>query len=132
MGGSTSGGQPAPCPSPLRVSIGTTPADRKDYQFDKSFRIGRTEACEVCIQDDHVSRTHAEIVLFDDGRLFIRDSGSQNGTFLERDGRRNPLQASFVEDDDVIVFGEVDLRGSTLREMVAASKNAPPRTPFTP
>jgi len=84
---------PAPITPPrkppvVRVSSGTTPGDQRDYRFGESFRIGRTEDCEVCIKDEHVSRCHAE-VYFRDDQWWVRDLNSSNGIFVN--GERMPL-----------------------------------------
>jgi membrane-bound lytic murein transglycosylase D len=67
-------------PPPLNVSVGTH-AHQQYLQFTKSFRIGRAEECEVRIQDDYVSRTHAE-VFFVDGQWWVRDLNSSNGIYV--------------------------------------------------
>lgn len=68
-------------PPLLRVSIGTNASDRKDFEFEKAFRIGRAPECDVCFQHDYVSRAHAE-VFFENGQWWIRDLNSSNGVFL--------------------------------------------------
>jgi len=72
-------------PPLLRVTVGTTPADRQNFHFLKSFRIGRVEDCEVCIKNEYVSRAHAEVV-FENGQWWLRDLNSSNGIFV--DGQR--------------------------------------------
>src|ERR1700733_2088897 len=72
----------------LRVSIGTTPAIHHNFHFLKAFRIGRVEDCEVCIQNEYVSRAHAEVV-FENGQWWVRDLNSSNGIFV--DGQRVQL-----------------------------------------
>ncbi len=54
-------------------------------RFSRSFHIGRDEDCEVRVQDVHVSRRHA-VVLLDEGVWSLRDLQSSNGVFV--DGRR--------------------------------------------
>src|SRR5262245_44979379 len=68
-------------PSTIRVCTGTTPEDRLDQVFSSSFCIGRAEDCQVRIENDYVSRRHAE-VSFQDGRWSVRDLGSSNGIFV--------------------------------------------------
>ncbi len=63
----------------LTVRVGP-PAAPAQYRFQKSFRIGRVEPCEVCIIDDHVSRIHAAVE-FGSGHWVIRDLNSSNGIF---------------------------------------------------
>lgn len=66
----------------LRVCLGSGLAPRQAFQFTLPFRIGRTDECEVCINNDYVSRVHAEVV-FENGQWQIRDLNSSNGIFVE-------------------------------------------------
>jgi len=50
--------------------------------FFKTFRIGRDDSCELKFDDPLISRRHAEIRL-DDGRWWVIDLGSRNGTRLD-------------------------------------------------
>jgi membrane-bound lytic murein transglycosylase D len=65
----------------LYVTCGPNPSDQRDYQFRTTFRIGRTDECEICIQEEHVSRCHAE-VRFEDGLWCVRDLNSSNGIYV--------------------------------------------------
>ncbi len=53
----------------------------KNLRFDKPFRIGRDEECEIILKDPVVSRVHAE-VLFEKKQWWYRDLQSMNGTFF--------------------------------------------------
>ena len=55
--------------------------DTIDQLFQTSFRIGRAEDCGLRIQNDFVSRYHAEVVC-DGANWFVRDLGSSNGVFI--------------------------------------------------
>ena len=44
-------------------------------------KIGRAEDNDVVIDDDGVSRFHAEL-LFENGSLWLQDAGSRNGCFV--------------------------------------------------
>ena len=68
-------------PPLLRVSIETAPGALQEFQFSKSFRIGRSEDCDVCIQDEFVSRSHVEIAA-QNGEWWVRDLGSSNGIYI--------------------------------------------------
>jgi len=81
---------PASARPPIRVRTGSEQAPR---EFRDKVRIGRDAGCEVRIEDDGVSRSHAEIFPFG-AHWCVRDLGSSNGTFL--DGKRieeSPLPA---------------------------------------
>jgi membrane-bound lytic murein transglycosylase D len=71
----------APTPPVIRVSFNTTLGGR-ELEFSRPFRIGRTQDCDVCIADEHVSRSHAE-VLFEGLNWLIRDLHSSNGIFID-------------------------------------------------
>jgi pSer/pThr/pTyr-binding forkhead associated (FHA) protein len=46
-------------------------------------RIGRSPECEIFLDDVTVSRNHA-VLIESDGRFFVEDEGSLNGTFVNR------------------------------------------------
>lgn len=48
---------------------------------DSPVAIGRHPSCELAVPRSDISRRHAE-VLFRDGRQWVRDLGSTNGTFV--------------------------------------------------
>jgi hypothetical protein len=51
--------------------------------FNKNFRIGRDETCELYLDDPLISRRHAE-VSHSEGVWWIADLGSRNGTLLDQ------------------------------------------------
>jgi len=67
--------------------------------------LGRGEKSEIRLDDDGVSRKHAEIVRLDDGALQLRDLGSTNGTFVN--GER--VAERVLEDDDRVALGTTTL-----------------------
>lgn len=44
--------------------------------------IGKSPSCTICISSEFVSNYHAELLLLDNGDIFLTDCGSTNGTFL--------------------------------------------------
>lgn len=67
--------------------------------------LGRGERSDVRLDDDGVSRRHAELVRLDDGAVQIRDFGSTNGTFVN--GER--VSERVLEDDDRVALGTTTL-----------------------
>lgn len=67
---------------PIGVRTGRDAAPR---EYTGRLRLGRDAACSLRIEEDGVSRQHAEIYPFA-GRWCVRDLGSRNGTWL--DGER--------------------------------------------
>jgi adenylate cyclase len=49
---------------------------------DRTFRIGRSDKNNVVLADDLASRNHAMLQRSDDGKFYITDLGSSNGTFV--------------------------------------------------
>ena len=77
---------------------------------EKTFTIGRDPSCDVPVADDSVSRIHAQISFTNEDLIFITDRRSSNGTFVIRDGRREPLSQDFVSPEDSLQFGDAVLR----------------------
>src|SRR5262245_24784788 len=51
------------------------------FRFERSVVLGRGPLCDVVLPESSVSRRHAQISVAD-GRCFLADLGSGNGTFL--------------------------------------------------
>jgi EAL domain-containing protein (putative c-di-GMP-specific phosphodiesterase class I) len=69
------------------------------------FRIGRSAGLELTLPSPHVSKRHAEI--YSDGKaLRIRDLGSRNGTFLNRE----PISDAGLHEGDILHFGDLEFR----------------------
>ena len=70
-------------------------------------RIGRDPAGDLVIDAHTVSRRHAELALDADGKLWLTDLGSSNGTRVngETIQGRVPVAAG-----DVVHFGQIDFR----------------------
>jgi EAL domain-containing protein (putative c-di-GMP-specific phosphodiesterase class I) len=80
------------------------------------FRIGRRRDFELCINSSIVSGAHAEI-LECAGSVFLRDTGSTNGTFLN--GKRISHD-TIMSDGDVIEIGDVFFRVQSHQKKQAA------------
>jgi EAL domain-containing protein (putative c-di-GMP-specific phosphodiesterase class I) len=69
------------------------------------FRIGRSPGLQLVLPSVHVSKAHAEI--YTDGlALRVRDLGSRNGTFLNRD----PVADATLHEGDVLHVGDNEFR----------------------
>ena len=71
---------------------------------NESTMIGRSPDCAIFLDDVTVSRRHAALVERD-GRWFIEDQGSLNGTFVNR--RR--VESAELEDGDELQVGKYRL-----------------------
>jgi pSer/pThr/pTyr-binding forkhead associated (FHA) protein len=69
--------------------------------------VGRGADCDVVLDDDSVSRRHAELSRDQRGLYRLRDLDSSNGTFL--DGRRLAKEALLIPEGARLRFGDVEL-----------------------
>jgi pSer/pThr/pTyr-binding forkhead associated (FHA) protein len=58
----------------------------------------------IGLEDRRVSRRHAEIYVLDD-RIFVRDLGSKNGTFVLEQGRVHRITEGYVRPQQIVSFG---------------------------
>lgn len=82
----------------------------RHYSFDLSVgthEVGRRPDCALSISDKTVSRSHALVTVFSDGRVEVVDSNSHNGTFLN--GQRLSAPAP-IQVNDQITFGLVEFQ----------------------
>jgi len=70
------------------------------------FSVGRMANCNLVLASKSVSRSHADLFL-KDGHLWVRDLGSRNGTYLNRERIRGE---SLVRGGDILHFGTVEFR----------------------
>ena len=112
------GQHPGFSPPRLHVKVGMRDGARRDLYFERSFRIGRQEGCEVCIPDEYVSRIHAEVIL-DQGQWWVQDRSSGgifvhgeriqyapvSGTLLMRLGADGPLVGLQLEPGVQVAVG---------------------------
>ena len=90
--------------------------------------VGREAGCDVVIDQGTVSKKHAEIRLLD-GTFFVRDLGSQNGTFVDGNAVAGP--AAPLRSNQAVRFGTVSClfltrppEGSEAQEEQAAAQVA--------
>jgi len=111
--------EPASAP-PLTVIISRGGGSRKLTVYDVPFRIGRSDSCELTIDNDYVSRIHAEVV-FENGTWGIRDLNSSNGLYL--DGRH--VHHVWVTGLTTVRFGIAGPEISLNPETGVSAENAP-------
>jgi pSer/pThr/pTyr-binding forkhead associated (FHA) protein len=63
--------------------------------------IGRSDSCEIAIEDASLSRSHAVITLRE-GKAFLRDLGSKNHTFIDNKKISGEVE---VQSGTGIIFG---------------------------
>ncbi|MCL1922887.1 MAG: FHA domain-containing protein [Propionibacteriaceae bacterium] len=89
----------------LAIDSGIHAGDR--LQLVPEVRIGRSDGCELVLDDDYVSSTHAVLSHREEGGWFLKDLGSTNGTFVNAE-RISHARAVGIK--DVIRIGEIQMR----------------------
>jgi len=78
---------------PIKVQAPSATARGGNRTFVRNFTIGRDDRCDVQVDSTRVSRIHTRIV-FEEGRWWVVDDGSTNGTYLNGERiDRAPLAA---------------------------------------
>lgn len=83
------------------------------------YTLGRDAAAAITVPHGTVSRLHAEVIPLPDGRVYITDCASTNGTFVNEDGRWRRISQEFASAGVRIRFGEVELSVSALLTQIA-------------
>ncbi len=71
------------------------------------FCIGRREECDLCLASPDISRQHAEIFSPDNQTLVVREFGSTNGTYVNRQRVQGDQQ---LKSGDILHFGSQEFR----------------------
>ena len=71
----------------------------------QAISVGRGDGVDVSIDDDTVSRLHAEIVSAGENRFYITDCMSTSGTFVGRDGAWQQIKQEYVDIGEAILLG---------------------------
>ena len=87
----------------LRITQGTD--QQEDFSFEAQTKMGRTADNDVVIKDPSSSRSHAR-VYEEEGRFFVEDLKSANGTKLNARALKAPVE---LKTGDVITICDVTL-----------------------
>ena len=90
--------------------------------FMPVYKIGRNSVCDIVVDNGGVSRRHAEILVLEDGRLYLTDCASKNGTWILREGRHRPVRQTFVQHTDRVCFGSVQMTVAELLRRIQPPK----------
>ena len=83
---------------------GSRAGERVPIQNARALLVGAGKDADLCLSGDPlVSRRHASLSI-EDGRLFLADEGSSNGTFILVNGSRE------VAPGDIVVLGKSALK----------------------
>src|SRR5262249_39232486 len=90
----------------LTIEVGEGSPRTYELTPDRAVTLGRNRSNTIILQDEHVSRWHAEIYQ-ESGRWLIRDCGTVNGTRLNGLRIHHPTA---LTDGQVIAIGDTRLR----------------------
>ncbi len=71
----------------------------------QTYSIGRDPGNQIILNDNFVSRRHAELIISDNGYVIIRDTGSSNGTFVNG----NRINECYLKPGDIVKCASVFL-----------------------
>lgn len=74
----------------------------------KLLRIGRSATCDIVLPSENVSALHAEILVLDNGEIFIEDKNSLNGTKVGNK-KITPNTEVPVRRGDYVVLADMEL-----------------------
>ena len=91
-----------------RIEVTDGPARGEQQELEKELVIGRSaEGFGALKGDPEISRRHAQISRTDEGRLYISDLGSTNGTFVNG----NKIEGSaWLSPGDVVKLGQSTMK----------------------
>lgn len=75
------------------------------YKLKKSTLFGRSEHCDVQLQDEKISRQHARLDIIG-GALKITDMGSANGCYINN----NRVTSSYARSEDQLRLGDSEFK----------------------
>ncbi len=90
----------------------------------RSYTVGRSSKADIVLGsvDSSVSGVHAELVVSTEGRYFLSDAGSSNGTFVREGEEWSPLRQGFIEPESEVRLGNQRLVGKDLIAKLPAGK----------
>ena len=92
--------------------------------MSRVYSIGRGAGSDIPIREDSVSRQHAQLAFTDDGRCHLRDCDSTYGTFVFRDGRWEQIQQTVIELEDLLRFGNWQVKAAEIVKLLRAEEAA--------
>nr|GMD69733.1 FHA domain-containing protein At4g14490-like [Ipomoea batatas] len=109
----------------LTMEKGPLAGQAVEFKPGIAVRVGRVvRGNNLTIQDSGISSKHLTIEFnSSDGKWFIRDLGSSNGTFLN-DGKLDPSCAACLSDCDVVKIGEL----TSIKVQIGDAARAPTRS----
>lgn len=74
----------------------------------KLLKVGRSASCNIVLPSENVSSLHAEILILDNGEIYIKDKNSTNGTKVGNK-KISPNVEVPIRRGDYVVLGDMEL-----------------------
>jgi len=88
------------------VSFDLDPAGKDFKLFEGRTKVGRTESCNIILNDPGISEEHA-LIYVKEGKVLLQDELSLNGTFVN--GKKVEERVT-LKDNDEIKFGNLSFK----------------------
>ena len=93
----------------------------------KTYTIGRSKKANITINEEKtIGRIHVELSEEANGRYYIIDCNSTNGTFHQKHGQWLRIRQTYVNLDEPLLLGRYQ---TTVRQLLARQIEAPLATP---
>ena len=86
------------------------------------YRIGRGAGVDIQLDDDSVSRVHAELIATPSGAYYLTDCASSGGSYVAQDGEWKRIRQEFIDPTDAILLGRYQTTAPALIAMAAQQK----------
>ena len=84
----------------------------------KTFSIGSGKNCDIHLEQSSIDNIHAELVIARNGKLYLTDRASENGTFRKRGGRWVRLKQDYILPTESLRFGDFHISVSGLMQFI--------------
>ena len=84
---------------------------------EQSYIIGRDPSCDIVLEDDSVSRQHADLIVNEKGIFLLIDRDSTNGCFILREGTWEIVTQEIISIEDIVKFGEAKM---SVKDMISS------------
>lgn len=98
--------------SPTFLVVSGQSSAGKMFKLRGEMIIGRTSSADICLDDDGVSRKHAQVRVKQDGTVEVQDLNSTNGTY--HNGAR--IKMHQLKDGDTIQIGSTTILKFSYRD----------------
>ena len=100
-------------PDPPRFVVTKNGETLAEYPFrEKKMLLGRSEFCDIVVDDDFVSKVHIALLLYSDA-LVLLDLNSANGTIVNS----KQVKSTILKDNDIISLGNHRVKVLDVPEM---------------